>query len=82
MTEIAPIKPVARRREWYDDIPQNTRFHTSFGFTFLAAIIVGFGIWANTALIAGAITGRALYDGRIDPQAALAAIAQARGKAA
>jgi HlyD family secretion protein len=55
MTEIAPIKPVARRREWYDDIPQNTRFHTSFGFTFLAAIIVGFGIWANTALIAGAI---------------------------
>ena len=36
----------------------------------------------DCALIAGAITGRALYDGRIDPQAALAAIAQARGTAA
>ena len=35
----------------------------------------------DCALIAGAITGRALYDGRIDPKAALAAIAQARGAA-
>ncbi|MCJ2013012.1 1-(5-phosphoribosyl)-5-[(5-phosphoribosylamino)methylideneamino]imidazole-4-carboxamide isomerase [Methylobacterium sp. J-076] len=32
----------------------------------------------DCALIAGAITGRALYDGRIDPIAALAAIAAAR----
>ncbi|AWN36721.1 1-(5-phosphoribosyl)-5-[(5-phosphoribosylamino)methylideneamino]imidazole-4-carboxamide isomerase [Methylobacterium radiodurans] len=31
----------------------------------------------DCALIAGAITGRALYDGRIDPRAALKAIAQA-----
>jgi len=36
----------------------------------------------DCALIAGAITGRALYDGRIDPQAALAAIAQTRGPGA
>ncbi|KNY23574.1 1-(5-phosphoribosyl)-5-[(5-phosphoribosylamino)methylideneamino]imidazole-4-carboxamide isomerase [Methylobacterium sp. ARG-1] len=36
----------------------------------------------DCALIAGAITGRALYDGRIDPQAALAAIARAHGPAA
>jgi phosphoribosylformimino-5-aminoimidazole carboxamide ribotide isomerase len=35
----------------------------------------------DCALIAGAITGRALYDGRIDPAAALAAIAAARGAA-
>jgi phosphoribosylformimino-5-aminoimidazole carboxamide ribotide isomerase len=33
----------------------------------------------DCALIAGAITGRALYDGRIDPEAALKAIAAARG---
>ncbi|KAB1074891.1 1-(5-phosphoribosyl)-5-[(5-phosphoribosylamino)methylideneamino]imidazole-4-carboxamide isomerase [Methylobacterium planeticum] len=32
----------------------------------------------DCALLAGAITGRALYDGRIDPAAALAAIRQAR----
>ncbi|MDP4022214.1 1-(5-phosphoribosyl)-5-[(5-phosphoribosylamino)methylideneamino]imidazole-4-carboxamide isomerase [Methylobacterium sp. NEAU 140] len=32
----------------------------------------------DCALIAGAITGRALYDGRIDPRAALAAIAAAQ----
>ncbi|MGU3468033.1 1-(5-phosphoribosyl)-5-[(5-phosphoribosylamino)methylideneamino]imidazole-4-carboxamide isomerase [Methylobacterium sp. C33D] len=36
----------------------------------------------DCTLIAGAITGRALYDGRIDPEAALAAIAAARGPAA
>ena len=36
----------------------------------------------DCALIAGAITGRALYDGRIDPREALAVIAQARGAAA
>ena len=33
----------------------------------------------DCALIAGAITGRALYDGRIDPKEALAAIARAGG---
>jgi phosphoribosylformimino-5-aminoimidazole carboxamide ribotide isomerase len=36
----------------------------------------------DCALIAGAITGRALYDGRIDPRAALKAIAAARGAGA
>ncbi|WP_375462449.1 1-(5-phosphoribosyl)-5-[(5-phosphoribosylamino)methylideneamino]imidazole-4-carboxamide isomerase [uncultured Methylobacterium sp.] len=35
----------------------------------------------DCAMLAGAITGRALYDGRIDPRAALAAIAQARAGA-
>ena len=33
-------------------------------------------------MLAGAITGRALYDGRIDPRAALFAIKAARGNAA
>ena len=36
----------------------------------------------DCALIAGAITGRALYDGRIDPHAALKAIAEARAAGA
>ncbi|GBU19514.1 MULTISPECIES: 1-(5-phosphoribosyl)-5-[(5-phosphoribosylamino)methylideneamino]imidazole-4-carboxamide isomerase [Methylobacterium] len=35
----------------------------------------------DCALLAGAITGRALYDGRIDPAEALAAIARAKGGA-
>jgi phosphoribosylformimino-5-aminoimidazole carboxamide ribotide isomerase len=33
----------------------------------------------DCALLAGAITGRALYDGRIDPREALAAIRRATG---
>ena len=33
----------------------------------------------DCAMLAGAITGRALYDGRIDPKEALAAIARAKG---
>ena len=36
----------------------------------------------DCAMLAGAITGRALYDGRIDPRAALFAIRMARGNAA
>ncbi len=36
----------------------------------------------DCAMLAGAITGRALYDGRIDPRAALFAIRAARGNAA
>jgi phosphoribosylformimino-5-aminoimidazole carboxamide ribotide isomerase len=36
----------------------------------------------DCALLAGAITGRALYDGRIDPAAALAAISRAGGSLA
>ena len=36
----------------------------------------------DCAMLAGAITGRALYDGRIDPRAALFAIKAARGSAA
>jgi phosphoribosylformimino-5-aminoimidazole carboxamide ribotide isomerase len=32
----------------------------------------------DCAVLAGAITGRALYDGRIDPQEALALIRRAR----
>ena len=36
----------------------------------------------DCARLAGAITGRALYDGRLDPSAALALIRAARGKAA
>ncbi len=35
----------------------------------------------DCAVLAGAITGRALYDGRIDPKEALAAIARAEGRA-
>ncbi|WP_336485460.1 1-(5-phosphoribosyl)-5-[(5-phosphoribosylamino)methylideneamino]imidazole-4-carboxamide isomerase [Methylobacterium nigriterrae] len=36
----------------------------------------------DCAMLAGAITGRALYDGRIDPRAALAAIRQAKAGSA
>ncbi|TBW41258.1 1-(5-phosphoribosyl)-5-[(5-phosphoribosylamino)methylideneamino]imidazole-4-carboxamide isomerase [Siculibacillus lacustris] len=36
----------------------------------------------DAAILEGAITGRALYDGRLDPRAALARIAAARGPAA
>lgn len=61
MTRIVTIKPAPARREWYDDIPQDTRYHTGFGFAFLAGIVAGFGIWANTALIAGAIVATGAF---------------------
>lgn len=61
MTRIVTIKPTPPRREWYEDIPQDTRYHTGFGFAFLVGIIAGFGIWANTALIAGAIVATGAF---------------------
>ena len=38
MTRIVTIKPTPPRREWYDDIPQDTRYHTGFGFAFLVVL--------------------------------------------
>lgn len=40
---------------WYDEVPRRTRVPTIAGFAAIAVFILGFGYWANTALIAGAV---------------------------
>lgn len=41
--------------EWYSGIPRSARMFTIFGFTMIAVTVFGFGGWASTALIAGAV---------------------------
>ena len=41
--------------EWYSGIPRSARMFTIFGFTRIAVTVFGFGGWASTALIAGAV---------------------------
>lgn len=41
--------------EWYSGIPRSARMFIIFGFTMIAVTVFGFGGWASTALIAGAV---------------------------
>jgi membrane fusion protein, type I secretion system len=41
--------------EWYSGIPRSTRAATIFGFLVMTVFLAGFGSWAYTAPIAGAI---------------------------
>lgn len=42
-------------QEWYAGIPRSTRTATAFGIFIMVAFMLGFGSWASTAPIAGAI---------------------------
>jgi membrane fusion protein, type I secretion system len=42
-------------QEWHTGIPRSTRVATIFGFAVMAVFLLGFGSWASTAPIAGAI---------------------------
>lgn len=51
-----PVVPGGRTApDWSIGAPHDTRFLTVFGFAFLALLIGGFGVWAGSAPIAGAI---------------------------
>lgn len=58
---MANLLIVPKRTEWYSDVPHATRSHTFFGFAFLAALVGGFGLWANEAPIAGAIVTNGVF---------------------
>ena len=49
------MSDIALRPEWHAAVPHSTRIHSAFGFAFLASLLVGFGTWAASAPIAGAI---------------------------
>jgi HlyD family secretion protein len=53
----APLTP----RSWYDDMPRATKTHKVLGYTAVAITVLGFGLWANVALISGAIVATGLF---------------------
>ncbi|SFL93208.1 HlyD family type I secretion periplasmic adaptor subunit [Methylorubrum salsuginis] len=50
-----PARKAAAAAEWSIGAPHDTRFLTAFGCAFLVLLIGGFGVWAGSAPIAGAI---------------------------
>ncbi len=49
-----PRKVIAVR-EWYADVPRRTYMPTVLGFLAIVVFVAGFGVWANSAPIAGAV---------------------------
>lgn len=46
---------------WYDTLPRSTRFPTIAGVIVMASMVMGFGVWGNTAPIAGAIVASGVF---------------------
>jgi len=48
-------------RTWYADVPHSTKIPKAAGYAAIALVIAGFGLWANIALITGAIVANGLF---------------------
>jgi HlyD family secretion protein len=51
----------ATQRDWYAGVPRSTRSFTALGFGSMAVCVLGFGYWASTAMIAGAIVANGSF---------------------
>jgi len=57
----APAPASVTPRAWHEDIPHKTTIHKIGGYFTVALTVLGFGLWANTALISGAIVATGLF---------------------
>ena len=48
-------------RAWYADVPRSTKVHKTGGYAAIGVMVLAFGLWANTALISGAIVANGLF---------------------
>jgi HlyD family type I secretion membrane fusion protein len=46
---------------WYDSLPRSTRWPTVSGMLIMALVLMGFGVWGNTAPIAGAVVASGVF---------------------
>ena len=46
---------------WYDSLPRSTKFPTVAGALVMAMVLMGFGVWGNTAPIAGAVVASGVF---------------------
>jgi len=46
---------------WYDSLPRSTRLPTIAGVIVMASMVMGFGVWGNTAPIAGAVVASGVF---------------------
>src|SRR5262245_50725944 len=48
-------------RMWYDEVPRGTKIHKTLGYAAIVLVVAGFGLWANTALITGAVVANGIF---------------------
>src|ERR1700730_4352747 len=58
--EIA-LRTAATGGTWYESLPRSTKFPTVGGILILAVALLGFGVWGNTAPIAGAVVASGVF---------------------
>src|SRR3984893_16907497 len=58
--EIA-LRTAATGGTWYESLPRSTKFPTVGGILILAVTLMGFGVWGNTAPIAGAVVASGVF---------------------
>ena len=58
--ELAARVPVPEV-PWYDSLPRSTRVPTMAGVIVMASMVMGFGVWGNTAPIAGAVVASGVF---------------------
>ncbi|WP_458756982.1 HlyD family type I secretion periplasmic adaptor subunit [Afipia sp. TerB] len=46
---------------WYDTLPRSTKLPTIAGIMIMASAVMGFGVWGNTAPIAGAVVASGVF---------------------
>src|SRR6185437_16625310 len=46
---------------WYDSLPRSTKMPTVAGALIMAVVLMGFGVWGNTAPIAGAVVASGVF---------------------
>ncbi len=46
---------------WYDSLPRSTKLPTVAGALIMAVVLMGFGVWGNTAPIAGAVVASGVF---------------------
>lgn len=55
------VRTATAEGTWYDSLPRSTRLPTVGGILIMAAMLMGFGVWGNTAPIAGAVVASGVF---------------------
>ena len=55
------VRAAVAEGTWYDSLPRSTKFPTVGGILILAVTLMGFGLWGNTAPIAGAVVASGVF---------------------
>ena len=55
------VRTAATEGTWYDSPPRSTRLPTIGGILVMAVMLMGFGVWGNTAPIAGAVVASGVF---------------------